>query len=58
MAKEISELNAEITRMKQAPTPSQNSSQPPVRDVKSEKKKRKRSQPKGAKPGHENKHAH
>src|SRR3990172_13323188 len=53
MAKEISELKAEITRLKQPPTTSQNSSQPPSRDFKSEKKKRRRSKQKGAKPGHE-----
>jgi transposase len=54
MAKEISELKAEIARLKQPPTTSQNSSQPPSRDFKSStEKKRKRSKKKGAKPGHE-----
>lgn len=40
-------------RLKQTPTTSKNSSQPPSRDFKSEKKKRKRSKKKGAKNGHE-----
>jgi transposase len=53
MAKEISELKAELEQLKQPPTTSRNSSQPPSRDFKSEKKKRKRSKPKGAKAGHE-----
>jgi len=53
MAKKVSELEAEIVRIKQPPTTSQNSSQPPSRDFKGEKKKRKRSKKKGAKPGHE-----
>jgi len=53
MAKEINELKAEIARLKQPPTTSQNSSQPPSRDFKAEKKKRARSKKKGAKPGHE-----
>jgi len=53
MAKEISELKAEIARLKQPPTTSQNSSQPPSRDFKSSTKKRARSKKKGAKPGHE-----
>jgi len=54
MAKEISELKAEIARLKQPPTTSKNSSQPPSRDFKaSTEKKRKRSKKKGAKPGHE-----
>lgn len=54
MAKEILELKAEIARLKQPPTTSQNSSQPPSRDFKSStEKKRKRSKKKGAKPGHE-----
>lgn len=53
MAKEIGELKAEIARLKQPPTTSQNSSQPPSRDFKTEKKKRTRSKKKGAKPGHE-----
>ena len=46
-------LAAEIARLKQPPTTSQNSSQPPSRDFKSEKKKRQRSKQKGAKAGHE-----
>ena len=53
MAKEISELKAEIVRLKQPPTTSQNSSQPPSRDFKGEKKKRARSKKKGAQAGHE-----
>jgi len=53
MAKEISELKAEVARLKQPPTTSKNSSQPPSRDFKSEKKKRKRSKKKGAQVGHE-----
>jgi transposase len=43
----------EKLRLKQTPTTSKNSSQPPGRDFKGEKKKRKRSRKKGAKPGHE-----
>jgi transposase len=54
MAKKIDELEAEITRLKQPPTTSKNSSQPPSRDFKASiGKKRKRSRKKGAKPGHE-----
>ena len=56
MAKRISELEAEIARIKQAPTTSQNSSQPPSLDFKGDQavgKKRKRSRKKGAQPGHE-----
>jgi len=53
MTKEIRELKAEIARLKQPPTTSQNSSQPPSRDFKAEKKNRARSKQKGAKPGHE-----
>ena len=53
MAKEIRQLKAELARLKQPPTTSHNSSQPPSRDFKSEKKKRARSKKKGAKPGHE-----
>jgi len=53
MAKKISELEVEIAQFKQPPTTSQNSSQSPSRDFKSEKKKRTRSRKKGAKPGHE-----
>lgn len=43
----------EKLRLKQTPTTSKNSSQPPARDIKGEKKKRKRSRKKGAKAGHE-----
>ena len=53
MSKEISKLKAEIARLKQPPTTSQNSSQPPSRDFKSSAKKRARRRKKGAKPGHE-----
>jgi transposase len=54
MAKELSELKAEIARMKQPLVTSRNSSQPPSRDFKgSASKKRKRSKKKGAKFGHE-----
>ncbi|MEK6750711.1 MAG: IS66 family transposase [Chloroflexota bacterium] len=53
MAKEIKELKAEIARLKLPPTTSKNSSQPPSRDFKGEKKKRKRSKKKGAQAGHE-----
>ena len=53
LAKEIRELKAEIARLKQPPTTSQNSSQPPSRDFKSSTEKRTRSKKKGAKPGHE-----
>src|SRR3990172_5874624 len=54
MEKEISDLKAELARLKQPPTTSKNSSQPPSQDFKaSEGKKRKRSKKKGAKPGHE-----
>jgi hypothetical protein len=54
MAKMISELKAEIAQLKQPPTISQNSSQPPSRFFKaSTEKKRKRSKKKSAKPGHE-----
>ena len=54
MAKKISELEAEIARLKQPPTTSLNSSQPPSRDFKASMgKKRKRSRKKGAKSGHE-----
>ena len=48
----IHELEGQL-RVKQTQTTSKNSSQPPSRDFKSEKKKRKRSKKKGAKPGHE-----
>ena len=53
LIKENRMLVAEIARLKQPPTTSQNSSQPPSRDFKAEKKKRKRSKQKGAKAGHE-----
>jgi transposase len=54
MSKKISELEMEIARLKQPPTTSKNSSQPPSQDFKaSVEKKRKRSKKKGAKPGHE-----
>lgn len=43
----------EKLHLKQTPTTSKNSSQPPSRDIKPEKKKRKRNRRKGAKPGHE-----
>jgi hypothetical protein len=52
----IGELEAELVRLRQPPTTSQNSSQPPSRDFKADKavgKKRKRSRKKGAKFGHE-----
>ena len=52
MAQKIDELEEQL-RVKQPPTTSQNSSQPPSRDFKAEKEKRKRSRQKGAKPGHE-----
>lgn len=47
----IHELEEKL-RLKQTPTTSKNSSQPPARDFKAEKKKRKRSRKKGAKAGH------
>lgn len=53
MVKEINELKAEVARLKSPPTTSKNSSQPPSRDFKSEKNKRKRSRKKGAQAGHE-----
>ena len=53
LIKENHMLAAEVARLKQPPTTSQNSSQPPSRDFKTEKKKRTRSKKKGAKPGHE-----
>lgn len=61
LVKENRMLAAEIVRLKlhveqgrnEPPTTSQNSSQPPSRDFKTEKKKRTRSKKKGAKPGHE-----
>ena len=43
----------EKLRLKQMPTTSKNSSQPPAQDFKGEKKKRKRNKKKGAKVGHE-----
>jgi len=48
----VRELEEQL-RLKQTPTTSKNSSQPPSRDFKLEKKKRKRSKTKGAKNGHE-----
>lgn len=48
----LSEVEEKL-RLKQAPTTSKNSSQPPARDFKGEKKKRKRSRKKGAKAGHD-----
>jgi len=48
----VRELEEQL-RLKQTPTTSKNSSQPPSRDFKSEKKKRKRSKKQGAKKGHE-----
>jgi transposase len=53
LIKENRVLAAEIARLKQPRTTSQNSSQPPSRDFKGEKKKRKRSKKKGAQAGHE-----
>jgi transposase len=53
LIKENRALTAEIARLKQPPTTSKNSSQPPARDFKGEKKKRKRSKKKGAQVGHE-----
>ena len=49
----VRELEEKL-RLKQTPPPtSKNSSQPPSRDFKSDKKKRKRNRTKGAKNGHE-----
>jgi transposase len=48
----VRELEEQL-RLKQTPTTSKNSSQPPSRDFKTDKKKRKRSKKKGAKVGHE-----
>ncbi len=48
----VHELEEKL-RIKQTPPNSKNSSQPPSRDLKSEKRKRKRSRGKGAKLGHE-----
>ena len=48
----VHELEEQL-RLKKAPTTSKNSSQPPSRDFKGEKKKRKRNKKKGAKLGHE-----
>jgi transposase len=53
LIKENRVLAAEIARLKQPRTTSQNSSQPPSRDFKGETKKRKRSKKKGAQAGHE-----
>lgn len=48
----VRELEEQL-RLKKTPTTSKNSSQPPSRDYKGEKKKRQRSRKKGAKLGHE-----
>jgi transposase len=48
----VHELEEKL-RLKQTPTTSKNSSQPPSQDFKSEKKKRRRNRKKGAKMGHE-----
>jgi len=48
----VRELEEKL-RLKQTPTTSKNSSQPPSRDFKGEEKNRKRSKKKGAKNGHE-----
>ena len=53
LIKENRVLAAEIAGLKQPRTTSQNSSQPPSRDFKGEKKKRKRSKKKGAQAWHE-----
>jgi transposase len=52
LMEKIHELEEKL-REKQTPVTSRNSSQPPSRDYKPEKKKRKRSKRKGSKPGHE-----
>lgn len=49
---EIRRLEAEIERLKQPPPTSRNSSQPPSRDWKAERPKRRRRKKVGAKPGH------
>jgi len=49
----VRELEEQL-RLKKTPTTSKNSSQPPSRDFKGEKKKRQRNRKKGAKFGHEN----
>ncbi len=48
----VRELEEQL-RLKKMPTTSKNSSQPPSRDFKGEKKKRQRNRKKGAKFGHE-----
>ena len=48
----VHELEEKL-RLKQTPTTSKNSAQPPSRDFKGEKNKRKRNRKKGAKLGHE-----
>jgi transposase len=53
LIKENRVLAAEIERLKRPRTTSQNLSQPPSRDFKDEKKKRKRSKKRGAQAGHE-----
>lgn len=52
LTKRVRELEEQL-RLKKTPTTSKNSSQPPSRDYKGEKKKRQRSRKKGAKFGHE-----
>ena len=52
LMEKIHELEEKL-RLKQRPTTSKNSSQPPSRDFKPEKKKRERNKKKGAKFGHE-----
>jgi len=52
LMEKIRELEEKL-REKQTPVTSKNSSQPPSRDYKAEKKKRKRSKRQGAKAGHE-----
>ena len=49
---EVQRLQAEVERLKKPPTTSQNSSQPPSRDWKSNSTGRKRHRKTGAKPGH------
>jgi hypothetical protein len=54
MAAEIAQLKMVIEQGRNKPPMTlRNSSQPPSRDFKTEKKKRKRNKKKGAKPGHE-----
>jgi len=49
---EVRRLEAEVERLKQPPPTSHNSSQPPARDWKADRPKRKRRKKSGAKPGH------